>query len=145
MPIRYEHTIHVARPPERVFALIDDVGQTPRWLARCTGIEKLDPGENHVGTRLRYAYKDGGRTGVMDGSITERKPNERLTLHYQDKMMAVVVDFRLAPGGDGTELTNAFEITPRTFLAKLFSPFIRHGLPTQTLTAMTAMKKLLEG
>lgn len=93
MAIHFEHGIEVPQPPERVFALLDDLSQTPKWLARCTGIEKVTPGENAVGTRLRYSYNEGGRSGIMEGEITARVSNERLTYHYQDAMMAGVVDF----------------------------------------------------
>ena len=46
--------------------LLADVSQTPRWLARCTGIEVLTPGPLAVGSKLRYSYKEGSRRGVMD-------------------------------------------------------------------------------
>jgi uncharacterized protein YndB with AHSA1/START domain len=144
MAIHFEHTLHVARPPASVFALLDDLSQTPRWLSRCTGIEKLDTGDNRVGMRLRYAYKEAGRAGTMEGEITARKPDERLTYQYRDRMMEVVVDFKMAAGADGTQLTHAIDITPRTFLAKLMAPLIRRQLPKQTVTAMTTLKGLVE-
>jgi uncharacterized protein YndB with AHSA1/START domain len=144
MAIRFEHTVTIARPPARVFALLDDLSQTPRWLSRCTGIEKLDGGDNRVGMRLRYSYKEGGRSGTMDGEITTRTPDEHLTYQYRDRMMEVVVDFKMGAAEAGTELTHAFEITPKTFLAKLMSPLIRRQLPKQTLTAMATLKGLVE-
>lgn len=144
MSIHFDHGIDVQRTPEDAFALLDDVSQTPKWLARCTGIEKLSPGPNAVGTKLRYSYKEGGRVGVMDGEITTRSPNERLTFRYTDKMMDVTVDFRIAKTDGGARLVHAIDITPRTFMAKLFSPLIRRQLPKQTITAMETLKALLE-
>src|SRR5438477_10262015 len=144
MPIHYEHSVDVAREPQRAFAVLDDVSQTPKWLARCTGIEKLTPGPNAVGTKLRYSFKEGGRSGVMDGEIVARTPNERLTMKYADKMMDVTVDFRMAKSGSGTRLTHAIEITPKTFMAKLFSPLIKRQLPKQTVTAMETLRGLPE-
>jgi uncharacterized protein YndB with AHSA1/START domain len=144
MAIQFEHTIEVLAPTERAFEILDDVSKTPKWLARCTGIEKLSDGPNAVGTKLRYSYKDGGRSGVMDGEVATRVPNERLTYKYADKMMAVTVDFRMKKSGAGTSLTHAIEITPKTFFAKLFSPFIRKQLPKQTIDAMEKLRGLLE-
>lgn len=80
----------------------------------------------------------------MDGEITTRRPNERLTFKYVDKMMEVVVDFRTEAAGAGTKLTHAIDITPRTFMAKLFSPLIRRQVPKQTIGAMEKLKALLE-
>ncbi len=143
MPLSFEHGIELPQPPAHVFAVLDDVAQTPHWLARCTGIVKLSPGPNGPGTRLRYSYREGGRTGVMDGEITVRVPNERLTFHYEDTMMEVTVDFRVAAAGTGTRLVHAIEISPRTLMARIFSPLIRKQLPTQTVTAMETLRSFL--
>ena len=144
MPISCQHSVDVAQPPERVFAILDDPTRTPEWLDRCTGIEVLTPGEHAVGTKLRYSYRDGGRSGRMDGEVTARVPNERLTMRYGDKMMDVTVDFRVAGQGGGSRLTHQIDISPRTVMAKLFAPMIRKQLPKQTIAAMEKLKALAE-
>jgi uncharacterized protein YndB with AHSA1/START domain len=146
MAITFEHTIDVGRPPERTFAVLDDFALLPKWLARCTNLERVGAsGPNAVGQKLKYAYKDAGRTGVMDGEIAARVPNERLMLKFTDTMMHVTVDFRVAKGASGTRLTHSVEITPQTFFGKVLSPLIRKQLPKQTITAMETLKALLEG
>src|SRR5437773_9392300 len=102
MPIEFQHTIDVPQPPEKVFALLADVSQTPRWLSRCTGIEILTPPPLGVGSRLRYSYKEGGRAGVMDGEVTDLVAGRKLGFLYQDKMMRVGVHFAMEPSGGGT-------------------------------------------
>jgi carbon monoxide dehydrogenase subunit G len=143
MSIQFAHTIEVSQPPMRVFAVLDDFSQTPKWLSRCTGIEALTPGPKAAGTKLRYGYKEGGRTGTMEGEIAARAENERLTMRYGDKMMNVSVDFHMVPSGAGTKLTHTIDITPRSFIGKLFSPMIRKQLPKQTVTAMESLRDLL--
>lgn len=143
MSIEFEHGIDVPQSPEQVFAVLDDVAQTPRWLARCTGIEKLTPGENAVGTWLRYSYNDGGRSGVMEGEVTAREPGRKLTFQYGDPMMEVQVDFQMTPQGAGTHLVHAIRVTPRTLMAKLIAPMIRKQLPGQTIQAMETLRGLL--
>jgi uncharacterized protein YndB with AHSA1/START domain len=145
MAIHFEHGIDVSVPPAEVFEALDDVSRTPRWLERCTGVEKMSPGANAVGTRLRYSYREGGRSGVMDGQITARTPNERLTYHYADTMMDVVVDFRMNPQGTGTHLVHAIDITPKTLVAKLFAGAVRKQLPSQTVNAMERLRSMLLG
>jgi len=144
MSIRFEHAIDVARGPEQIFAILDDLSQTPRWLARCTGIEKLSPGPNTVGTRVRYAYRDGGRTGTMDGEIRARTPNERLTMGYTSKVMEVVVDFHMTKREGGARLVHTIDIRPKSLFAKLFAPLVRRQLPKQTITAMETLRGLVE-
>ena len=143
MPIHFAHTIEIPQPPTRVFAVLDDFAQTPKWLTRCTGIEALTPGPKGAGTKLRYGYKEGGRTGTMDGEIAARAENERLTMHYGDKMMEVSVDFQMVPSGEGTKLTHTIDITPRSLMSKVFAPMIRTQLPKQTVTAMESLRELL--
>jgi carbon monoxide dehydrogenase subunit G len=143
MPIHFAHTIEVPQGPAQVFAVLDDFSQTPKWLSRCTGIEALTPGPKAAGTKLRYAYKEGGRSGTMEGEIAARAENERLTMRYGDKMMDVSVDFQMVPNGSGTKLTHTIDITPRSFMAKLISPMIRGQVPKQTVTAMESLRALL--
>jgi hypothetical protein len=144
MSIRFEHSIDVSCNPEQTFALLDDLSQTPQWLARCVGIEKLKTGQNVVGDKLRYSYKDSSGQGVMDGEITARIPNENLSFHYWDKMMDVTIEFHITRSSNRTQLTHVIDITPKTFMAKLLSPLIRKQLPKQTITAMDSLSKLLE-
>ena len=145
MSIRFEHAIEVARGPEQIFAILDDLSQTPRWVSRCTGIEKLSPGPNAVGTKVRYAYREGGRTGTMDGEIRARTPNERLTVGYADKMMEVVVDFHMTRKDGGARLVHTIDIKPKSLMAKLFAPLVRRQLPEQTIKAMETLRGLVEG
>jgi uncharacterized protein YndB with AHSA1/START domain len=144
MSIHFSHTIDVAHEPPKVFAVLDDLSLTPQWLERCTGIEKLTSGPNAVGTRLRYAYREGGRTGTMDGQIVARIADERLAFRYGDKMMEVSVDFHVTCAAAGSRLTHTIDITPKNVLARLFGPFIRRGLPKQTITAMDRLRALLD-
>jgi uncharacterized protein YndB with AHSA1/START domain len=144
MSIHFSHTIDVGHDRKKVFAVLDDLSMTPRWLERCTGVEKLSPGPNAVGTKLRYAYREGGRSGTMDGEIVARVDDERLAFRYGDKMMEVAVDFLVTSAAQGARLTHTIDITPRTMLAKVFAPFIRRGLPRQTITAMERLRALLD-
>jgi uncharacterized protein YndB with AHSA1/START domain len=144
MSISFEHAIDVARPPERVFAVLEDASLTPSWLAPCKGVVKLTPGPNQVGSMFRYAYQAGGRSGTMDGVITARIPNERLSLVYHDSLMDVVADFRLTPTGMGTWLIHTIDVTPKSFFAKMFAPLIRSRLPSHVIQAMDALRQLIE-
>jgi polyketide cyclase/dehydrase/lipid transport protein len=144
MAIHFEHAVDVKTSPERAFEVLDDLGQTPSWLVRCTGLEKLTPGPNAVGHKLKYDYKDGGRVGTMDGEIVARTLNERLTCRYADKMMEVTIDFLVTKANGGARLAHTIDIKPKTFFAKLLSPLIRRQLPKQTIGAMERLRSLLE-
>lgn len=144
MSIRCEHSVDVRASAERAFALLDDLPQTPKWLAPCTALAKLTSGPNAVGDKLAYAYKQGGRSGTMEGEILTRTPNSRLVCRYLDAMMEVLVDLQVSPASGGSRLTHVITITPRTFAGKLMSPLISLGLPKQTREAMESLKRILD-
>jgi uncharacterized protein YndB with AHSA1/START domain len=141
---RFAHTLSVSAPPSRIYAIVDDVARTPEWLSRCTGMHQLDPGPLDVGTRLRYHYKDGRRTGTMDGQVVAHEPDRHFALKFTDSMMDVTVDFVAASDGVGTSLTHTVDIAPKG-LGVVFAPLIKRQLPKQTIDAMNRLKALAEG
>jgi hypothetical protein len=144
MAIRCEHSVDVSCSPAQAFALLDDLPRTPEWLATCIAIEKTAPGPNAVGDTLKYTFKQGGQTGVMDGEVRERVPDKKLACNYTDPTMKVRVEFNITSTSTGTSLTHIITITPRTFFGRLMSPLIRISLPRQTRKAMAAIKSILD-
>lgn len=140
---RFAHTLSVSAPPSAIFAIVDDFTLTPQWLSRCTGIDKLDAGANDVGTRLKYHYDDGRRTGSMDGEVIAREPDRHFAMKFTDKIMDVTVDFVAASDGVGTTLTHSIDIGTKGF-GKVFTPLIKRDLPKQTMDAMTKLKTMAE-
>lgn len=142
---RHAQTATVQASPATVFAILDDVSRAPEWLARCTRLDNLSGGPTAVGSRLKYFYKEGGRTGEMDGEVVARQQDRKLTNRFTDKIMDVTVDFDVVPGvsPDQTTLTHTITITPRG-LGRIFSPLIGRQLPGQTRGAITALKALAE-
>ena len=140
---RFAHTLSVSAPPSVIFGIVDDFTLTPQWLSRCTGIDKLDVGQNDIGTRLKYHYDDGRRTGSMDGEVIAREPDRHFAMKFSDKLMDVTVDFVAASDGVGTTLTHSIDIATKGF-GKVFTPLIRRDLPKQTMDAMTKLKTMAE-
>lgn len=140
----FAHTLPVSASPSRIFEIVDDFSKTPQWLSRCTGIDKLDDGPNHVGTRLKYHYDDGRRSGVMDGEVVAREPDQHFAMKFSDRMMDVTVDFVAASDGVGSSLTHTITISTKG-IGILFAPLIKRQLPKQTIDAMTALKAMAEG
>lgn len=141
----YAHTLEVNASTDAIFAVLDDVTRTPEWLDRCTALEKLDDGPIAVGQRLTYHYKDGGRTGQMEGQVAAHEAGRRLTNRFTDKMMDVSVDFQASPVDEGrTSLTHTINIETKG-IGRIFTFLIKRQLPGQTIGAMTKLKALVEG
>jgi len=144
MTIRYQHVAHIAATPERVFAVIDDLPATAKWLPPCVSLTKVGAGTNAPGDKLRYVFRQGGRESEMEGRILDRVPGHRLHCQYGDAAFDVSVDLRVAPAAGGTQTTHIIEISPKTLLGRFMSPLIRLGLGKQTRDAATNLKKLVE-
>ena len=142
--IEYQVQVDVSRPPSEVFAFLDDVRQTPRWLERCTEIQQTTPGPKGVGTKLRYAYADRGRSGTMEGTVTEYEKDRRLAMRFIDPMLDVQVGFRVEPAGAGARIVHRVEITPRNLMAKMMSPMISAATKKQVDADTAKLKAMLE-
>ena len=143
MAISFQHGIDLPQSPHQVFTLLADYSKVPLWLKRCEGVAKQGSGPNKVGDKLRYAYCEGGRHGLMDGVITAYEEDRHMAYRYYDKMMQVIVEFRMEPNGEGTRLTHHIDITPHSFMAKLMSPMFKMKLPKQTIQTMENIRALL--
>jgi len=140
----YSHTVAVDATPARIFAILEDVGRTPEFHKRCTEIETLDANPVTVGKRLKYHYKDGPRTGVMDGRVAAYEPERRLAFQFSDTMTDVSIDFRFKPWGTArTELTHTVTIRTKG-LAKLLTPLIITQLRRQAPADLARLKSLAE-
>jgi uncharacterized membrane protein len=51
--MRFESSIDIAAPAERIFAIYSDVERWPEWLQTVTSVERLDEGPLRVGSRTR--------------------------------------------------------------------------------------------
>lgn len=143
MPVHFEYSIEISKPQATVFAVLDDVSRTPEWLSRCTMIEKLDPGPNAVGTKLRYDYMQGRKPGTMLGSIAAHAAPDHIAFRYNDKMFDVTIDFMLAAVTAGTKLTQKIDIVPTSLVGRLLQPLIRRVLPKQTIKDLEKLRALV--
>ena len=77
---RIERSITINAPPERVFALIDDFHQWPRWAPQ----DREDPtmrrsyGLQSAGVGAISEWKSDGSAGAGEMAITAAIPNSRI-------------------------------------------------------------------
>lgn len=141
----YSHTIDVDASPADIFAILADVARTPEFHQRCTQLEAIGSEPISVGQRLRYHYRDGPRTGVMDGRVVMYEPLRRVVFQFTDRMTDVTIDFRATPlEPTRTSLTHGVTIQTKG-LAKLLTPVITLQLKRQAPADLLSLKALAEG
>jgi uncharacterized protein YndB with AHSA1/START domain len=108
--LSYECSVHIEAPPERVFAIVGDLGGSAAWAGsgHIQSITRTTEGPVGVGTRYRSREKITMRYGA-DSEILVYRPNELIV--WKSKPVGERVPyhrwaFRLAPEGSGTHLTH---------------------------------------
>ena len=101
-----EQTIEIDAPPETVFRALTDAGELSRWW---TTRAESDP---RTGGSFAYTWEfeeQTDRNHTREGVYADVTTEERLRYDWPMPLGPTVVDFRLAPHGDGTRLTLAHE------------------------------------
>ena len=146
MTIAVEIETQISRPPTEVYAALTDVERFPEWLiaSGITGVELLDGGPVTVGTRVRIAQTVGGRSTVLDGTITEVDPDRAFGLQGRDSDgVSVEIEAALAPDGDGARLRWALRIAlPLRF--RMFESMVAPQVRRAATLDLEALKRRLE-
>ena len=146
MTIAVEIETQISRPPTEVYAALTDVERFPEWLiaSGITGVELLDGGPVTVGTRVRIAQTVGGRSTVLDGTITEVDPDRAFGLQGRDSDgVSVEIEAALAPDGDGARLRWALRIAlPLRF--RMFESMVAPQVRRAVTLDLEALKRRLE-
>ena len=124
---RVERSARMAAPPEKVFALINDLKGFNTW----NPWEKKDPGKGQygagatVGPGASYAW-DSDKLGSGRMTIESSAPSSKVTmrLDFIKPMQATnAAVFALAPDGDGTRVSWSMS-GKNTLGSKLFQVFV---------------------
>lgn len=125
----------VAAPLARVWALYDDIANTPAWVPFSEEILSLSPGPTDVGTVYRERTSLAGIRDVGEWEITEHDPPTRQVHVSTDKGMRSELVITMADAGDGvTWLAQAVHLRstlPGPFgwaHEVVFAAVARHGI-----------------
>jgi hypothetical protein len=97
----------ISRPVPDVFAALVDVERYPTWLVASgiTGVERLDDGPLHAGSRLRIAQTVAGRSTILDGMVTVLAAGAIFGVRGKDREgISIQIDAVLAPDELATRL-----------------------------------------
>jgi len=109
-------TVHMAAPPEQIWELVSDVTRIGSYSPETFEAEWLDGADGPaVGARFRGHVKRNGRGPVYWTTCTvlASEPGREFAFGVgaSDKPLNVW-RYRLEPMGDGTDVTESFELTP---------------------------------
>jgi carbon monoxide dehydrogenase subunit G len=78
--MRFESSIDINAPVERVWALIDKLEEWPQWMPSIKKIERISKGPLTAGSQLSVTAKVSGLTVTLLMTITEFVPERSVVL-----------------------------------------------------------------
>lgn len=113
-------TVHMAAPPERIWRLVSDITNTGRFSPETFEAEWLDGATGPaLGVRFRGHVRRNGRGPVYwtNCTIVACEPGRQFGFAVGVSGKPVNTwRYRLAPSGDGTDVTESFELANTAML-----------------------------
>jgi hypothetical protein len=137
--VRFENRMFIDKPIGEVFAFLADFRNVPLWNYHVRSVEKQSEGPIGVGTRFRQAR----RSDEQRFTITEFEPPRIISVRTDpDSMPAFEMRYRLCPEGDGTALSDAWELD--TVKHRLLARLLGRRAAREAAINLYRLKELLE-
>ncbi|MBD8868235.1 SRPBCC family protein [Nocardioides donggukensis] len=108
--LRHEESVVVEADPDRVYALVTDIGRTGEWSPICTHCEWEEGDGPAVGARFVGHNTDETRSWETRSTVVAAEPGRKFA--WEVGAGFVRWGYRLAPVAGGTELTESWEFLP---------------------------------
>ena len=137
--MRFESSIDIDAPAERVWALVDKLEEWPRWMPSIKKIERISQGPLTSGSQLSVTAKVSGLTVRLLMTVTEFIPERNVVLKGKVLGTRLARFYTLEPVNGKTKITIGGDVSGA--LARLAR---RGGQKISTEIAL-AVKTRIEG
>jgi carbon monoxide dehydrogenase subunit G len=103
--MRFESSVDIDAPAERVWALVDKLEEWPQWMPSIKKIERVSQGALTAGSRLSVTAKVSGLTVRLLMTITEFVPERNVVLEGKALGTKLTRFYTLKPVNGKTKLT----------------------------------------
>lgn len=103
-----QHSVVIAAPPERVWAVLVDVERWPERIPTVDSVERLDDGPLAVGSRTRLRQP---RLSPAVWTVTELTDGSSFTWESRSSGVTVIATHDVEPHPDGSRLTLALTVS----------------------------------
>lgn len=136
--MQIEHQISVAAPPERIFAIYQDVPNWHTWDPDTKNASLVGP--FRVGSRGKLTPTKGNAVPML---LTSLVPNRSFTVESSIPLFRMVFEHELHPSGANTEVVHrvTFSGLLSLLLGRLLAKQLNLGLPR----TLANLKQLAEG
>jgi carbon monoxide dehydrogenase subunit G len=109
--MRFESSIDINAPVEKVWALIDKLEQWPQWTPSIKKIERVSKGPLTAGSQLSVTAKVSGLTITLLMTITEFVPERTVVMQGKALGTNLIRFYNLEPLDGKTKVTIGGEVS----------------------------------
>jgi uncharacterized protein YndB with AHSA1/START domain len=142
--MRFEQSIVINAPADKVFAYVSDLTKLPEWGQFGNEVRQTSSGPVGVGTTFDTSGKQFGKH-TDHVTVTEYVPGKKFALEVKGDAGDVRNWFELADQGGGTKVTKVQEFTKPAMSTKMFSPVVKRLAPKGLLKDLEKIKARIEG
>ncbi len=140
-----EQSVEIARPPEDVFAYIDQLARHGEWQDGLVSVEVEGDGPTHVGTRAREVRRMGGREQAGEWEVTGHDPPRSYAFRGIGGPLRPVGSGRLEPLDGGTRTRLVFSLDfEASGIGHLLRPLARSQARRTIPKNQAKLKEILE-
>jgi len=138
MKMKFSSSVEIDAPPEKVWALVNDLEEWPQWIPSIKKIEKLSEGPLGIGSQIRVTAKSIMTVKLLM-TITEFVPGQRAVM--QGKVLGTKMTryYTFEPVNQRTRLTAGGEVSG------LLAFLVRRGGQALSEEIVQAAKRKIEG
>lgn len=141
---KYQMTIDINAPVERVFAHLDDADFATKWISGLESMEALTEGGNRVGAKTRHIYNENGRIIEMMEETIIYEADKKVKIHGKTDGFELTAQYELEAITTGTRLYYEAETHMTSLFMKLMSPIINYSSNNKVNEDLNRLKSLLE-
>jgi hypothetical protein len=136
------HSVEIARPPDEVFAYLDDYRRHGEWQE---GLVVEDVSGEGVGTHVRQRRRMGSREQAVEWEVTQRDPPRSFAFRGTSGPLRPFGSGRLEPldGGARTRLDFSLDFEPHG-IGFLLRPLARKQARSAIPADHARLKEILE-
>ena len=144
MALRFEQSLVVNAPADKVFAYVADLEKMPEWGTFTTAVRKTSSGPVGVGTTYESDGKQFGKH-TDKVTVTQYDAGKKCATESKGDAGGSRNWYELADQGGATKVTKGFEITEPALTTKLAAPVIRAIAPKNLMEDLEKIKAKIEG
>ena len=120
------HSIEISRPPEEVFAYVDQLERHGEWQSQIISSKLETEGPTRVGSRATDKRKVPGGTQDVTYEITEHDPPRKASFRGTNGPVRPVGTFTVEPVGEGSsKATIEIDLQGHGLLGLVLGPLAR--------------------